>query len=115
MDKKAAKRYLISVLLLFFVTALISAVVIFSLILSGISNVDLSVLQRILLSVACGAIPAGSFTGFTVAFINIEKINTFWKIAIYFLFPITVVVINAFGIIAIIPTIIYSIIVLAKK
>jgi hypothetical protein len=115
MDRKTAKKYLISVTALFVVTALISALIIFSLIASGISNVYLSVGQGALVSIACALIPSGSFTGFTVAFVRVKELTKFWKIMIC-VFPIVVVVaINIFGVVAIIPTVIYSIVRILKK
>lgn len=115
MDKKTAKKYLISVLILFTVTALISALIIFTVSATGNSKLDLSVQQGVLLSLACAAVPSGSFTGFTLVFLRLNEINRFWKIALCVLFVITLAVINIFGIIALVPAIIYSITVLAKK
>ncbi|MFR5875614.1 MAG: hypothetical protein ACLUFN_03910 [Eubacterium sp.] len=114
MNKKTAKKYLLSVLILFTVTAIISALIIFGISASGNSNLDLSIQQSILLSLACAVIPSGSFTGFAFVFLNIKQITKFWKIALCVLFPVTLAVINIFGIIALMPSIIYSIIVIVK-
>lgn len=115
MDKKTAKKYLVSVLILFIVTAIISALIIFTINATGNSKLDLTVQQGVLLSLACAAVPSGSFTGFTVVFLRINEINKFWKIALCVFFIVTLAVINVFGIIALIPAIIYSITVLIKK
>lgn len=115
MDKATAKKYLISVLILFAVTAVISALIIFSVRASGHSKIDLSVQQGVFLSLACAVVPSGSFTGFTLVFLRINNITKFWKTALCVFFIITLAVINVFGIAALVPAIIYSITVLSKK
>lgn len=111
--KDLAKKYIISAVILFFALLLISALIVFS--LNGRGSVDFENDQLILLALGSAIVPCGSFTGFVMVFTRIKELTKFWKIAICVLFPITLAIITAVGILSFLPYIVYSFVIIIKN
>lgn len=115
MDKIISKKVLISTIVMFLITFIISCTLVFALVKTGHSSLDLTNLQALLLAVGCAVVPTGSFVGFFTSLSKIKEISKPAVIALCVLFPVTIVAMTIYGILAIIPTAIKCIIVLAKK
>ena len=109
MDKKDAKKYIISLSLLFFA----GGALIFGILLAaktyGAKDIPLSALQLALVSAGCAAVPAGSYAGFCSYFLKKEELTKKESLFIAFLFPLFLLFITVYGIIMIIPSLIKSI------
>jgi len=108
-SKKYAKRYILSILGLYFFGAVILFMVV--LLLSNRDDVNnaITINQIIGISLLFPLLPCASFAGFCTAFGKIKELNRFWIIAICVFFPITLIIITLYGFIMIIPSIITNI------
>ncbi len=110
MEKKEyAKKYVLSLLGLYFVGAVFLFLI--TLFLSRSYDVEspLSLNQIIGISLAFPLLPCASFSGFCNVFRRIKEFSRAWKIAICIFFPITLLGITVYGFIMIIPSMIKGI------
>lgn len=76
MEKKVAKKYIISSLLIFFVSFGLTFLVSFCLTKSGVATLELTVPQMLLVSLCAGLITDGSYTGFCSLFLRVGELST---------------------------------------
>ena len=106
MDKKFAKRYIISMLALYFFGAVFLFLLTFF--LSNRNDVEnaLTIGQVIAVSLLFPLLPCASFAGFCTAFWNIKEFKMWQKIALCVFFPVTLVLITLYGFVMLIPSLI---------
>ncbi len=118
MEKKSfAKKYLISILALFLAGFAVAFVTQYALAGTGYSNLSLSFQQMLLISLLCACLPAGSYCGFVLWGMKVQKKNAPSKgliVCVCIFFPILLALLTIFGIIMIIPSIIKSLSVLIR-
>lgn len=103
-DNKTKKRYLVFAALLFIVTFIISLALVFG--FSKLGTRDLTVLQKIFLSLICAVVPTGSYTGFCLMFINKYELSS-KQLLLIVIFCVPIVIYACiYGTVMLIPTII---------
>jgi hypothetical protein len=108
-NKDTTKKYLKGVTVLFVATLLLSLLIVFALIGSGLSEVDWTVWQRILVSCACAYVPCGAYTGFCVTFLKIDTLSQ-KQCALFVIFCVPIILfIIVYGIIMLVPTVLKSV------
>lgn len=105
-SKKTAKRFLAGTLITF--VAFFGLTLILAVAVSGRPdvNIDLSIAEKFLLSLACALVPVSSLTGFCVGFIRIDELTT-KQIVLMVVFCIPMVVLSVpFGFAMLVPTVV---------
>ena len=107
--KKFAKRYIFSLLGLYFIGAVFLFLLLFFLSNRNDVNNALEINQVIALALTLPLLPCSSYTGFVCAFSKIRELNKMWVIAICIFFPVTLLLITVYGFFMIVPGLIKSI------
>ena len=113
-EKKFAKRYILSMIALYFSGAVFLFLLLFFLSNRNDVNNALTLGQVIGISLLLPLIPCASFAGFCTAFRRTEEFKTRQKIALCVFFPITLVLITIYGFVMMIPSFIKQFKVLFK-
>ena len=101
-EKKIARRFLISVAALYAGGFLITFLVSYAFVSKGMTSLDLSTGQLVLLGVGMACLPAGTYTGFVIAGLKLiekKEPDKGVMIAVCVFFPITLALLTLFGII----------------
>lgn len=115
-DKNVAKKYLIAVSALFVVLFVITSTALWALLEYNKIALD-SVSDAVWIGALSAYLPCASFTGFCLCFFPFIKKDPSKQIQILLVvfFPIALAVITLIGIVMLIPTFLYEIIVALKK
>lgn len=114
-EKSIAKKYLISIILLYVIGAAVLFLMAYSIVQSGRAVSVWSTERMLMFSLCYSLVPCGSYAGFCNAFMKVETLSKNAQIILAVLFPIVLVLITVYGIIMIIPSIIKSVVTLIKK
>jgi len=116
MDKKEfAKRYLASITLLYVIGTAVLFALLLAVVKSGKTASAWSPQRLLLFSMLYSLLPAASYSGFCNAFQNVETFSKTMQIMLAVFFPVTLVLITAYGLVMIVPSIVKNIIILLKK
>ena len=112
--KKIAKRYLISLFVLYFAGALLMTAFVFAL-SSRSTSVVLQTNQIFALGLLLPLVPCASYAGFCTAFLRVDELSKNQMVLIVAFIPVVLVLLTVFGAFALLPSVIYYIYVLIKK
>lgn len=109
MDKKTfSKKYLKIVSIMFFALLVLSLILVFGVSASKLSTVSWGTWQKLAVAAGCTYLPCASFTGFCVCFAKVKQFNKAGIVMLCVLFPITLALVTAVGILAQIPAVFYT-------
>ena len=114
-NKKYAKRYVFSLLGLYFSGVVFLFLITFFLSNRNDVNNALTFGQVVAVSLLLPLLPCSSFAGFCTAFRNLKEFKRRQKIALVFFFPITLALITLYGFIMLLPSFIKQFAVLIRK
>ncbi|MGN0531284.1 MAG: hypothetical protein ACI4IN_00575 [Eubacterium sp.] len=103
MDVKQKKRYIRTVLALFLVSFFVTLGILLLLHFGNRIGYNLSPIQLVAIALGCGAVPAGSYTGFVALFSKLLSMsNVSGAMLVVFCIPL-VLAANIYGMIILIP------------
>ena len=109
MDKETAKRYLISLLALYFIGALLLFAFLAALFHQGIFNLLSDLGQIAALCFLLALLPAASYAGTCTAGLKLKEVTKGVIIAVCIFFPVTLAAVTVYGAVMLVPSIIQSI------
>ena len=111
--KKIAKRYLLSLFVLYFAGALLLTAYIYALSQRS-ASVALQTSQVFALGLLLPVVPCASYAGFCTVFLNVGELTKKQMILIVVFIPVVLALITVFGVFALVPSIVKQLAVLIK-